>query len=397
MLLYISLSIIFISILFLIYSFEKNKLSLLLSAYFIILAVYGLTHYFTTYDSSDFWMAIFFNHFNPIWVLAGPCLYLYVKSTLLDAEQLPKHSWIHFLPSIIYVVAVGPYYLKPFSEKLELAHAIHNNLEYLKQIDVNLILTTEINFIVRPTLLLCYALASLFILIKIYKKEKTSVEIPNTQKKISFPWLFTLVSVSITMAISFLIVTLLFIITPFSGPQLMSHPLHTITGMAFLIMTVSLFFFPQILYGLPHYNKKDYPHKISQQILPNIEKTMPETRMIDENDPFVQLSIQIQEYLANEKPYLCKDFSMHDIAVAMNVPNHHISYCLNQIMQTNFANLKNKLRVEYSISLLEQNKTSTLSIEGIAQNSGFATRSTFYSAFKKITGTTPTEYILNMK
>ncbi|MFN5641052.1 MAG: helix-turn-helix domain-containing protein [Sphingobacteriales bacterium] len=81
----------------------------------------------------------------------------------------------------------------------------------------------------------------------------------------------------------------------------------------------------------------------------------------------------------------------------MDVPNHHISYCLNQIMQTNFANLKNRLRVEFAMNLLKENEISTLSIEGIAQNSGFATRSSFYSAFKNITGTTPTEYLQKEK
>ncbi|MFM7769405.1 MAG: helix-turn-helix domain-containing protein, partial [Bacteroidota bacterium] len=92
-----------------------------------------------------------------------------------------------------------------------------------------------------------------------------------------------------------------------------------------------------------------------------------------------------------------KDFSMHEIAVAMDAPIHHISYCLNQIMQTNFANLKNRLRVEYSILLMKQNESSTLSIEGIAQNSGFSTRSSFYSAFKNVTGTTPTEFLQKEK
>lgn len=388
MLLYICITIIFISILFSLYSYKENRFSLLLSAYLTILATYGMAHHFTTFEKSDFWLAIFFNHFSPLWVMAGPLIYLYVKSTLEDADRLPKYSWVHFFPSILYIISVGPYYVKPFSEKLELAKQIQANVEHLKMISPNLILTPEINFIIRPTLLFIYSLASLVLLIQFLKKEKRHFNIPSQQIKITLRWLFTLTSLSLALAISFVIVLSKFIFTPSSGYELLSHPLHFVSGIVFLIMTISPFFFPQILYGLPNYQKGTItqPKEINA---PKLTIEVP----TDENDPFVQLSQKIQEYLKNEKPYLSKDFSMHDIAVAMDVPNHHISYCLNQIMQTNFANLKNQLRVEYSMSLLKQNELSTLSIEGIAQNSGFATRSSFYSAFKKMTGKTPTEYL----
>jgi len=392
MLLYICITIIFISILFSIYSYKENKLSLLLSAYLIILATYGMAHHYTTFEKSDFWLAIFFNHFTPLWVMAGPLVYLYVKSTLEDAPRLPKYAWIHFIPSLLFLISASPYYLKPFSEKLELARQIHADLEFLKMVSPNLILTPEINFILRPTLLFTYALASLALLIQFQKKERQHLYIPSQQIKITLRWLFTLITISLGLAISFLIVSSKFIFTPSIGYELLSHPLHLVSGILFLIMTISPFFFPQILYGLPNYQKEIInPSKETSTI--KSEAEIP----TDENDPFVQLSHKIQEYLKNEKPYLDKEFSMHDIAVAMDVPNHHISYCLNQILQTNFANLKNRLRVEYSMNLLKQNETSTLSIEGIAQNSGFATRSSFYSAFKNVTGTTPTEFLQKEK
>ena len=46
-------------------------------------------------------------------------------------------------------------------------------------------------------------------------------------------------------------------------------------------------------------------------------------------------------------------------------------------------------RVEYAIRLLSD---SSLSVDEISQKTGFVDRSTFYSAFSKITGTTPAQY-----
>lgn len=388
MLLYICISIIFISVLFSFHSFKKNRLSLFLSTYFIILATYGLTHYFIAYQKSDFWLAVFFNHFSPLWVIAGPCLYLYVQSALLNTSRLSSKNWIHALPLFIYAVSVSPYFLRPFSEKIAIAHQIHINIHALKSVQTNLFFKPEINFIVRASLFLIYSICSLILYLSYVKKNKIDA---GDNKKIIRRWLLILILISVTMAISFLIATFIFLYNPISEYQIFHHPLLLIILISFLILAISLFFFPQILYGLTKNINEPAIHKQETLIVKN--KLQVEEITIEENEWLKELSIRINEYLRKEKPYLSKDFSMHDIAVAMDVPNHHISFCLNQVMNTSFANLKNQLRVEHSITLLKQNEASSLSIEGIAQNSGFATRSSFYTAFKKVTGTTPTEYL----
>lgn len=391
MLFYICIFILFTSFVFGVFSFRKNKCALLLSAYFIILATYGLTHYFTSFDRSDFWLAIFYNHFTPIWVMAGPVLYFYVKTTIEDAEKLPPYTWVHFIPSIAYLVSIGPYLVMPFSEKLRLAHLIHTDIDQLKNVQTNLVFSPALNFIVRPSLVLIYALISLIHLIRFNNTQPQSSIIPTEQKRITMRWLLVFVCTNLGLSISFLVISILFVQQPNSGHQLLNHPLHIVTGCLFLSLTVVLFFFPQILYGFPHSKMDASVHNEENVFHSKDEKA--ERKPLDENDPFISLSNRIKVYLEEEKPYLSKDFSMHDIAVAMDVPNHHISYCLNQVMQTNFANLKNQLRVEHSIAQLNQMQHTPFSIEGIAQNSGFATRSSFYAAFKKITGTTPTEYL----
>ena len=97
--------------------------------------------------------------------------------------------------------------------------------------------------------------------------------------------------------------------------------------------------------------------------------------------------------MEKEKPFLKIDFSISDIALALQVPQNHVSYCINSIMQTKFATLKSDLRIDYAAELLSENVNDSFTIEGIAQQSGFKTRASFYNAFKERVGVTPTEFI----
>jgi AraC-like DNA-binding protein len=54
---------------------------------------------------------------------------------------------------------------------------------------------------------------------------------------------------------------------------------------------------------------------------------------------------------------------------------------------------RNKLRVAHAISLLRDGAHLKTSIEGIAEMSGFKSKSIFYTAFKEEYGTTPSEWI----
>jgi AraC-like DNA-binding protein len=51
------------------------------------------------------------------------------------------------------------------------------------------------------------------------------------------------------------------------------------------------------------------------------------------------------------------------------------------------------LRIEHAKQLLKEGKNKTLSIEGIGSQSGFSSRSNFFSTFKSEVGMTPTEYL----
>jgi AraC-like DNA-binding protein len=102
---------------------------------------------------------------------------------------------------------------------------------------------------------------------------------------------------------------------------------------------------------------------------------------------------RIITYLETEKPYVNVSFSLHDISQALNIPHVRVTTCFNKELNASFPSYRNKLRVAHAISLLREGAHLTTSIEGIAERSGFKSKSIFYAAFKEEYGVTPTDWM----
>ena len=96
--------------------------------------------------------------------------------------------------------------------------------------------------------------------------------------------------------------------------------------------------------------------------------------------------------MQEHKFYLKQDLTIHDLSKEIKMSSRMISNCINQHLGVNFSEWVNNFRVEQAIRLLKDPDSQHLSIEGIGQNSGFKSRSSMYTAFKKKTGQTPGFY-----
>ncbi|MFB9077499.1 helix-turn-helix domain-containing protein [Flavobacterium procerum] len=98
-----------------------------------------------------------------------------------------------------------------------------------------------------------------------------------------------------------------------------------------------------------------------------------------------KLSIIIEKEL-----YLNPDFSLEEAAKELKITKHLLSQYVNEILGKSFSNLIKEYRIEKAKRLLETEKNFTL--ESLGYDSGFSSKSTFFTAFKKATGLTPAEY-----
>jgi len=92
----------------------------------------------------------------------------------------------------------------------------------------------------------------------------------------------------------------------------------------------------------------------------------------------------------NEQIYLKKDINLIEVADRLDTNRTYLSKAIREILDTNFSLLINKYRIEKARKLLAD-PFQKLSIEGIAYQVGFNSKSTFNVAFKNHTGLTPSE------
>jgi AraC-like DNA-binding protein len=110
-----------------------------------------------------------------------------------------------------------------------------------------------------------------------------------------------------------------------------------------------------------------------------------------EIDAEMRTEINQKLALITEKElYLNPYFSLDDAAKELKVSKHILSQYVNEILGKSFSNLIKEYRIEKAKRLLESEKKITL--ESLGYDSGFNSKSTFFTAFKKSTGLTPAEY-----
>ncbi|WP_340065731.1 AraC family transcriptional regulator [Ascidiimonas aurantiaca] len=97
----------------------------------------------------------------------------------------------------------------------------------------------------------------------------------------------------------------------------------------------------------------------------------------------------LRNFMINEKPYLEEDLTLQKLAEKTEIPEKHLSFLINKIIGKHFFDFINSYRIQQAQILL-QNKE--LNIQQIMYEVGFNSKSSFNTAFKKYTATTPSKY-----
>lgn len=103
-----------------------------------------------------------------------------------------------------------------------------------------------------------------------------------------------------------------------------------------------------------------------------------------------QLLQKIEAIINEEELYKNPNLTLPLLAKKNNIRPQLLSQLVNNNLNKSFSTFINEYRIEEAKQLLKTNPN--LKIEIIAEQCGFNSNSTFYAAFKKITGTTPSKY-----
>ena len=107
---------------------------------------------------------------------------------------------------------------------------------------------------------------------------------------------------------------------------------------------------------------------------------------------FKELKSKLEVFMQEEKPFLDQNLSILKLAKDLKTNTKYLSYIINTEYKQNFINFINEFRINDVKEHLLSNKMN-YTIEALAQNSGFKSKSSFNNAFKKVLGKTPSEFI----
>ncbi|NRB59388.1 MAG: AraC family transcriptional regulator [Winogradskyella sp.] len=105
----------------------------------------------------------------------------------------------------------------------------------------------------------------------------------------------------------------------------------------------------------------------------------------------------LQNLMETKKPFLNPDLNLTMLSEMIELKPKQLSTKINQNCEKNFYDLINSYRVEAFKERLQSENQSKMSLLGHALECGFYSKSTFNSAFKKMTQQTPSEYLKSLK
>jgi len=105
-----------------------------------------------------------------------------------------------------------------------------------------------------------------------------------------------------------------------------------------------------------------------------------------------KLQSRLDLIMKEEKIYLNPDLSLKILSQYLDISEKKCSRFFNAVLKTNFKSYINKYRVLEFKNRVSSGQFDSLTILGIAFDSGFDSKTTFNRVFKKIEGMTPSEF-----
>lgn len=307
-------------------------------------------------NSDTFYLASSVFKFFPLaYLLSGPLLFFYIQALIFEDFKITFRHLIHFSPFVLNVFLYMPFYLDPIESKLGTWDPDYYSV-YL-----------TILLILRLLHLIIYFCLCLTLLSK-YKQRVNNIIASPEHEKVS--WIRILLYVY-GIFLGFLVILAVFRLFEISLFQTFAR--YMSIGDTLLIIFVS------------------YNGLISPDIFKiNTKKPkLPKSTLGKEE---TQLCLRkIKNCMETEKPFLNSLFGIQDLSKLISIPYWNISRVINEQLNQNFFEFINRYRVEEAKQKILDVKESR-SMLAIAYDVGFNSKSVFNSAFKKITGLTPSQF-----
>jgi len=300
---------------------------------------------------------------------------------LFNEHKFNKIDLLHLFPFLFFSINYLPFYVSPNSVKVQLISKIISDKNFSIQQQQGLF-SENLFFLFRPFQAIIYLIFQ-WGLIHQFKQENANQKIAE-QIKLVINWLtiFTSANTCILFALISSIGLYFFSENLFKDNLYNIIP-NLLLGLSFFVICSYLLIYPQTLTGLPFVKYKESKSTLIQN----------ETDKI----PFIYSDYSkeiklLESYFEESKAYLQPNLTVSQVAVASNIPVRDLSYVINNYYEKRFNDYLNEMRLLHFLKHVDKESLNNYTIEAIALESGFSSKSSFYRAFNRFYGQTPSEY-----
>jgi len=177
----------------------------------------------------------------------------------------------------------------------------------------------------------------------------------------------------------------------FSKP-LIYYPLRLCTSILIYWVGFKGLFRYQILEDRIMLRESIIPKKLTEESDLKLFKNIIKPDSTVKSEKQKELYKKIDHYILEQKKYLDPYISLESLAEELNISSGHLSFLINTYSVGHFSDYINKLRVKEVKKIIGDEDYINYTIVAIGLESGFNSKSTFYSAFKKFTNLSPSQF-----
>ena len=363
---------------------KKYSKNIFLALYFFFSGIQILTNLQFIYNSNDYFLALFTIQCWPMTLLIGPSLYLYIKCLLNPEYKLQKSDLKHLWPLVLSAILLIPYYELSLDEKIKILSIIrlkpsdllHTNFGYVNW---------TLFYIFRSVIKLIYV----GIAWRYHKRHKNNLNgLPIFRRLIQIRWTNVLLIFSMVIPIT----SFLFFIHSYISNQLsFLNPLIGLAALPILILCLLLLINPYIIYGFSQIR-----YYSNDSILAKIYFINPKWK--DNKTPsLTKKNLALEQMLEDTKAYTMPGLTIHQLANELNISFNKLDRFFKDEKEESFIGWKNRKRIELAIDKIKSGYLTKYTMEELAKETGYLSRSNFNLNFKKVQKQSLQTYLKTLK
>lgn len=353
----------------------KSDADFILGSWLLFMGIHLLNYYlFTTGFSARH------QHFLGIGMgfpmLEAPFMYVYVAVMIRKSGKFRASDLLHAIPFLIFSVWLTfEFYLLSAPEKTAFYDQIYSG-----KIPRDVAIMSFPNIITGPF----YVIWSL---LRLKQHKKNISNNFSYTEQINLNWLRYVIGglgfVFVTVIVSNILVRF-----PFLSVTMHEH-------LIYIAITIVVFF-------MGYYGIKQEAIYRGESASSQSKPSIPQGKQKKKGSQYLHSGLKkeegelharaLQDYFEKEKPFLNGKLSLSEVATYMQISVNHLSQVINDNLGITFFDFVNSYRIEEVKSRLTNPDYKNFTLLGIAYDSGFNSKSSFNSLFKKFTGLTPSQY-----